>query len=970
MQRRCSVGKVTAYGRREDPFQIASPLCANEDALGPAYDVPRRSPHVAPPSEIETLTSDIKPADVDSSTGSLRCECYMYQRESTLKLILTLAAFALVRNYCHAQQYGGRISALSSFGTNSFMGDVNGDGVIDLVSSTIGQSPMNTELLLGDRTGAFSSAGAFQGFFGSVNPILADLNGDGAVEILALSNSFIGSYFWSGSVGLTAAGILIPGFNPISGIAGDLTGDGFDDLAVLSNSAFNPISTYLGDGAGGFSLIANPLGGGAKSMAIGDFNGDGNLDLANGGYGSGFYIFTGNGAGSLAPWFASNTVPMNDSFIVLDANNDGLSDFAIVSNSIAFPYSVLLSTATASGGFAPPVTFPTNPGSDQLSIGQFNSDGDTDILLPSSLGITVHLGASGAIFGIPIETPTQLVGIGSAQNYAVGDVDSDGDDDLVQSLQNNAICLLCDGSGRFTPRTSVVGLHQPRAVATGDINLDGFPDLVSADSNDLQTASIAGIFLARGDGTGGLENPSKTYLPTGGIDSIAIGDITNDGLLDVTALLWGNNTSNKDFAVLPGSSSSVWGTPILLNAGNGALNNLTGSDQSLTLADVNSDGSLDILAIRRGATNKIVVLPSNGLGGFGPHSTWTLPTGNVGGLATADLNGDGNLDIVAPTNNPNRVTSLMGDGSAFFPTSITSNIGIAPEIINPGSLHCGRIDNDLDIDIVIIGPQLLGSSPVVSSVAFLTNDGSGAFSLPTTLTPAGPGASSIVASDLDGDGKLDIASADVTGVYILRGLGSYQLGSPMGHIAGVQPRSIMISDFNCDGSPDLATSDYGYISPSCCYSGISVLMSQRSAPIGIAAYGTGSPGCNGIVALGASSSPAIGNNSFSLVCTNTPASQLGIGIVSDAQDLGGTDSLGIGALLHIGLFTAGTVYALDVTSDVNGIAQSAVISIPLNPALVGSQYFAQFVFVEPEGYRCTSSSIGISTSYGVSLTIG
>jgi hypothetical protein len=138
-------------------------------------------------------------------------------------------------------------------------------------------------------------------------------------------------------------------------------------------------------------------------------------------------------------------------------------------------------------------------------------------------------------------------------------------------------------------------------------------------------------------------------------------------------------------------------------------------------------------------------------------------------------------------------------------------------------------------------------------------------------------------------------------------------------------------------------------------------------PIGLTNYGVGTPGCDGLERMDASGSPKINNPGFQLFCDRAPAGQLGLCLISDLQDVAGSDSLGIDLLTHVGFIGATELIALDAFSDGLGFATSAV-PIPNNPLLVAKSYFAQNIWLwSPTA--CVPSTYGLSSSDGLEIAI-
>jgi hypothetical protein len=141
---------------------------------------------------------------------------------------------------------------------------------------------------------------------------------------------------------------------------------------------------------------------------------------------------------------------------------------------------------------------------------------------------------------------------------------------------------------------------------------------------------------------------------------------------------------------------------------------------------------------------------------------------------------------------------------------------------------------------------------------------------------------------------------------------------------------------------------------------------REMKPEGLASYGSGTPGCDGPHEMDASAKPYYGNAAFTLLCTSAPAGSAGLLALSSAADVPGSDALGLGVLVHVGLFPPAVVALQGIFADATGLA-SAAAPIPGDPALLGLTVHAQAAFAWTG--TCSPSPFGFSTSDGLSIQV-
>ncbi len=258
-------------------------------------------------------------------------------------------------------------------------------------------------------------------------------------------------------------------------------------------------------------------------------------------------------------------------------------------------------------------------------------------------------------------------------------------------------------------------------------------------------------------------------------------------------------------------TANSYDVSVLLGNGNGtfqAPNNIgLGSyPASAAVGDFNGDGKLDVGVTSNGYSyygdyGYANVLLGNGDGGFsGPYIT-SLGYGHHSGAAAANLNGDGFDDFVTVNGAGRAANVLMGDSSGYLQGP--HNFLTADYPVFPRSVAAGDINGDGKVDLVT-------ANYTGNNISVLLGDGLGSFSAPenyaTGLNPV-----SVVLGDFTGDGKIDIATANSNSndLSVLHGGGDGTFSSAVNSAVGLNPMGVAAGDFNGDGWLDAATANYG-----------------------------------------------------------------------------------------------------------------------------------------------------------------
>jgi len=214
--------------------------------------------------------------------------------------------------------------------------------------------------------------------------------------------------------------------------AGDFNGDGYLDLAVANSGRGQwSVSILLGKGDGTFQApVRYNVGGSPVSLVVGDFNGDGRLDLAAANRGPGsIATLLGNGDGTFqAPslYGVPDPVGAPDALAIGDFNHDGIADLALANSR---PAAIVVLLGAGGGAFQPPVEYPISSSSEWyvggVAIADFNGDGTLDLAAISGGNIAILSGKGDGTFHAG-----GVFGLEAATYLTAGDFTGDGKPDV------------------------------------------------------------------------------------------------------------------------------------------------------------------------------------------------------------------------------------------------------------------------------------------------------------------------------------------------------------------------------------------------------------------------------------------------------------------------------------------------------------------------------------------------------------
>ena len=530
--------------------------------------------------------------------------------------------------------------------------DVNGDGFNDIVASNVLSGDVSVFLGNGDGTVKTPEVGYVTGGSPRSPALVADFNNDGKADLVVVDREFSFVYlqgYGDGSFRTAMNYYAERGNGSLpNGVAiatGDFNGDGIPDF-VIGNSNTNAdtgITVFLSNPDGSLQAGAPYFNKGITNyeleyVAVGEFNGDGKLDIAAADFYNGvIQMFYGNGNGTfqVGPTYATDSAPGANALELVagDFNGDGKLDLAVINNHGTASANVGILLNNGQGGFKPVVNYPLSNLATEITAADLNGDKKLDLVVP-------------------------LYGTSGAPGSAVAILMGNGDG----TFKPESDLQLVNGSSTF---------YNPYAVAVGDVNGDGKPDLAIT-IQDQKTLN-QGIAVALGNGDGTFKTPALFHstrqnpnldVPLPGY--VKMIDLNRDGHLDLVY----TNSEFSTVGVMYGMGNGSFYDPVEYPAGRSAFD--------LALADVNGDGAIDVVTTGNAYEFSGVTVLLNtsadttSVNSSAPHSTTGLavtfttevagskvrgvtniPTGTVTfydgstALASASINGSGQAAYTA-----------------------------------------------------------------------------------------------------------------------------------------------------------------------------------------------------------------------------------------------------------------------------------------------------------------------------------
>jgi VCBS repeat protein/HYR domain-containing protein/thrombospondin type 3 repeat protein len=510
------------------------------------------------------------------------------------------------------------------------------------------------------------------------------------------------------------------------------------------------------------------LGGRPGPLIPADVNGDGRQDaivMTT----SGLSWLYGNGAGLLSLQasypYASYFADQLPAPVLADVDGDGYNDIVLA---VTTTYSLEVLYGQPDGSFQPPQRVAYLNFNGSLAVGDANGDGHPDIVAGSGWYLHVFPGRSDRSFG----SPSRLRVVSNPRSIALSDANGDGIQDIVAAGSGGIAVFVGRGAGSFNAQT-VYGASAGSITLFRDVDSDGDIDALIAGSGT--------VWVVANDGKGHFATAAAIGTP-GSTYALTTGDIDRDGRLD--------------FAVAWASSSYPVTSAVTLFRGAGAYQFspvgqfLTGRPpRGLAFADFDGDDRDDVLAASPGNSYTLELLLAGSDGLF--HDSPAIVSPNSASFVFArDMNRDGHRDLVAADYSSIRV--LLGNGDGSFPSATTLAVNNYP---TTAALMADFNGDQVD-DLVLAGYDM----------RIYPGNGTGGLG-PPRLNYLGSAMTSAVASDLDGDGRIDLAGqvGGSTGLFENDGSGGVRFRNMIQ--SGRYLSALVAGDFNRDGRPDVVGVD-------------------------------------------------------------------------------------------------------------------------------------------------------------------
>lgn len=675
-----------------------------------------------------------------------------------------------------------RVFDSEAYASSVTLADVTGDGILDLI---VPQPIRQIGILPGLGDGTFGPATRFDTIISPETTVAADLTGDGAPDLAAISGDVSSlSVLVNEGNGTFGPDTVYSLTGTVTGLAaGDVDVDGHVDLVVSRQTGGASLTVLLNAGDGTFDAHAAYGTGRLDVMAVADLNADGAPDVVGATYPGIVEVFMNQGDGALEAPVKYPAGQSPAALVVTDLTGDDVPDAAFVDLG---DNALEVLPNNGDGTFGTLDVIPTGAYPYRLAEADVDHDADTDLAVVANGTLKIFEND-----GAGTLTDRAHVTLGrSPLQIASGDLDRDGRPDFALATVRGVAILMAIGDARYLASRSFDAGRTPYAIAVGDLNGDLRSDLAVVD-NPQDSGAKGFVSILLNSGPDAFRTAAE--VPAGvGPAGIAVADLDEDGHADLAIVGQHNDFSNVAIALGNGEGTFRGGQ--VLSVVNFPL--------FVATQDFNADGHLDLaLGVLTSASRvQLTVILGKGDGTFGARVTRFGGQKDPTGLAISDVNVDGRPDVViVGADNAQRNGSisvfLVHENGSISEARRTS----LPFL--PAGFAMANLDADAFPDIVVTDSD--------GAVGVMPGQGDGRFGSGTVYSTE-IDARAVAVGDMTGDGIQDlVVGFELGNLSVLAGEPGGTFADPVTYANGEGPpaasaASLVLGQFDADALLDVA----------------------------------------------------------------------------------------------------------------------------------------------------------------------